>query len=229
MSNELEVTETDGIETILFKVLVVGEPGVGKTSTVKRYVDGVFSTHYKSTIGVDFALKHIKWNDKLNIDLQLWDLAGQERVGTQVSVYFRDAMGAICLYDASREETKAQVAAWKQLLDSKVMHGSQHVNIPCVMLANKMDLMASDLYNIQVPEIGAMAEQLEFIGGFPVSSKANFGLDPAFQCLIGRMLQNYRIAQNAAATEQVLDSLIDLKGDLIGPPPAKRGWFSGWC
>lgn len=61
----------------LFKVLVIGDLGVGKTSIIKRYVHQIFSQHYRATIGVDFALKVFNWDSHTVIRLQLWDIAGE--------------------------------------------------------------------------------------------------------------------------------------------------------
>lgn len=61
----------------LFKVLVIGELGVGKTSFIKRYVHSFFSQNYRATIGVDFALKVLNWDPNTIIRLQLWDIAGK--------------------------------------------------------------------------------------------------------------------------------------------------------
>ena len=74
---------TSGIEPknvkkeVLYKILVIGDLGAGKTSIIKRYVHQFFSTHYRATIGVDFALKVINWDNETVIRLQLWDIAGQ--------------------------------------------------------------------------------------------------------------------------------------------------------
>lgn len=60
----------------LYKILVIGELGAGKTSIIKRYVHQFFSQHYRATIGVDFALKVLNWDPHTIIRLQLWDIAG---------------------------------------------------------------------------------------------------------------------------------------------------------
>ena len=65
------------LKEYLYKVLVVGDLGTGKTSIIKRYVHNVFSLHYKSTIGVDFALKVIPWSKDTVVRLQMWDIAGE--------------------------------------------------------------------------------------------------------------------------------------------------------
>lgn len=61
----------------LYKILVIGELGTGKTSIIKRYVHQFFSQHYRATIGVDFALKVLNWDSNTVIRLQLWDIAGE--------------------------------------------------------------------------------------------------------------------------------------------------------
>ncbi|CAG0897810.1 unnamed protein product [Cyprideis torosa] len=120
----------------LYKILVIGELGTGKTSIIKRYVHQFFSQHYRATIGVDFALKVLNWDANTVIRLQLWDIAGQERFGNMTRVYYKEAVGCFIVFDASRTSTFEAVLKWKQDLDNKVVlpDGS---SIPCVLLANK--------------------------------------------------------------------------------------------
>ncbi|KAK7816597.1 hypothetical protein U0070_000450 [Myodes glareolus] len=122
----------------LFKVLVIGELGVGKTSIIKRYVHQLFSQNYRATIGVDFALKVLNWDSRTLVRLQLWDIAGQERFGNMTRVYYKEALGAFVVFDLSRSSTFEAVLKWKSDLDSKV-HLPNGSPIPAVLLANKCD------------------------------------------------------------------------------------------
>lgn len=81
MEKQYGGAQTSARREYLFKILVIGELGSGKTSFIKRYVHQFFSEHYRATIGVDFALKVIQWENDITIRLQLWDIAGQERFG----------------------------------------------------------------------------------------------------------------------------------------------------
>ena len=104
------------MEEISMKILVVGEPSVGKTSLVQRYCRGSFSTEYKSTIGVDFSIKRIEWNSNTNLNLTLWDLAGQSRLNTQIKAYYRKTDGVVCVCDISRPETINDILNWRNLI-----------------------------------------------------------------------------------------------------------------
>lgn len=125
----------------LYKILVIGELGTGKTSFIRRYVHNFFSQNYRATIGVDFALKVLNWDQKSIIRLQLWDIAGQERFGNMTRVYYKEAAGAFIVFDVTRNATFDAVIKWKQDLDSKVQlpDGSP---IPCILLANKVNGMS---------------------------------------------------------------------------------------
>merc|ERR1719420_2009997 len=132
------MAEDDGVTEYLYKVLVVGDIGTGKTSIIKRFVHNIFSMHYKSTIGVDFALKVINWDANTVVRLQLWDIAGQERFGNMTRVYYRDAAAAFVVFDLTRRTTFEAVRKWKEDLDSKVIT-TDGAKIPTILLANKSD------------------------------------------------------------------------------------------
>jgi Ras-related protein Rab-32 len=123
----------------LYKVLVIGEFGVGKTSLIRRYTEGFFSPNYKLTIGVDFALKTLQWSEDTKINLQLWDIAGHERFGHMTRVYYKYAIAAIIVYDLSRPATFDSVLKWHRDVNQKVMLANEQP-VPILLLANKCDL-----------------------------------------------------------------------------------------
>merc|ERR1712080_664594 len=99
----------------------------------------IFSMHYKSTIGVDFALKVVNWDENSVVRLQLWDIAGQERFGNMTRVYYKDAAAAFVVFDLTRSATMDAVQKWKSDLDMKVVTVTGEP-VPAVLLANKCDM-----------------------------------------------------------------------------------------
>ena len=86
----------------LFKLLIIGDCGVGKSALLLRYVDDTFMDTYLSTIGVDFKIKTIELEGK-TVKLQIWDTAGQERFQTITTVYYRGADGIMLVYDSTNQ------------------------------------------------------------------------------------------------------------------------------
>ncbi|KAI8978589.1 P-loop containing nucleoside triphosphate hydrolase protein [Pilobolus umbonatus] len=175
----------------LYKILVVGDLGTGKTSIIRRYVHNIFSSNYKSTIGVDFALKVIQWENDLIVRLQLWDIAGQERFGNMTRVYYKEALGAIVVYDVSRPQTFEGVTKWKKDIDAKVAlpeswGGGQ---IPVILLANKSDLIHEGHgQEINPTELDEFCHENGFIKWFSTSAKDNNNIEEATRHLISAIL-----------------------------------------
>ncbi|KAJ8267007.1 hypothetical protein GJAV_G00137160 [Gymnothorax javanicus] len=165
----------------LYKILVIGDLGVGKTSIIKRYVYQSFSTNYRATIGVDFALKVLNWDSEI-VRLQLWDIAGQERFGNMTRVYYREAMGAFIVFDVTRPTTFEGVKKWKEDLDSKLTL-SNGKNIATVLLANKCDQGRDVLMNNAI-KMDQFCKDNGFVGWFETSAKENINIDKAANCLV---------------------------------------------
>ncbi|XP_022617025.1 ras-related protein Rab-38-like [Seriola dumerili] len=170
----------------LLKVLVIGDLGVGKTSIIKRYVHQVFSQHYRATIGVDFALKVLNWDHKTVVRLQLWDIAGQERYGNMTRVYYREAVGALVVFDMTRLSTFQAILKWKGDLDSKVALSNGRP-VPAVLLANKCDQRRHGLCP-KLPKLENFSREYGFVGWYETSAKDNTNIDAAITCLVKNII-----------------------------------------
>ncbi|XP_068611833.1 ras-related protein Rab-38 [Brachionichthys hirsutus] len=170
----------------LLKVLVIGDLGVGKTSVIKRYVHQVFSQHYRATIGLDFALKVLNWDQKTRVRLQLWDIAGQERYGNMTRVYYREAVGALVVFDMTRLSTFQAILKWKGDLDSKVALCNGR-SVPAVLLANKCDQRCHGLCP-KLPKMENFSRDYGFVGWYETSAKDNTNIDAAIACLVRSIL-----------------------------------------
>ena len=83
----------------LFKLVLIGESGTGKTSLLLRFAENIFTEHYLCTIGVDFKTRTIKIDDSHLVKVQVWDTAGQERFRSISHAYYRNSKGCIAVYD----------------------------------------------------------------------------------------------------------------------------------
>ncbi|KAK4775410.1 hypothetical protein SAY87_023371 [Trapa incisa] len=118
----------------LFKVVLIGDSGVGKSNLLSRFSRNEFSVQTKSTIGVEFATRCIRVDDKV-LKAQIWDTAGQERYRAITSAYYRGAVGALLVYDITRQITFDNVERWL-----KELRGHTDTNIVIMLVGNKADL-----------------------------------------------------------------------------------------
>lgn len=118
----------------LFKLVLIGDSGVGKSNLLSRFTRNEFNLESKSTIGVEFATKSLTVDAKV-IKAQIWDTAGQERYRAITSAYYRGAVGALLVYDVTRHTTFENVSRWlKELRDHT------DPNIVVMLIGNKSDL-----------------------------------------------------------------------------------------
>ncbi|CAG5129822.1 unnamed protein product [Candidula unifasciata] len=180
----LRASGSNNLTEHLYKVLVIGEFGVGKTSLIRRYTEGYFSPNYKLTIGVDFALKSLDWDNNIKVNLQLWDIAGHERFGHMTRVYYKYAIAAIIVYDLSRPATFDSVLKWLEDVNSKVVLSNDQP-VPVMLLANKCDLEDG---SYEDEKLNTFCKEHNFIGWFKTSAKTNHNVDEAMNFLIKHIL-----------------------------------------
>ncbi|KAK4567526.1 hypothetical protein RGQ29_003345 [Quercus rubra] len=141
----------------LFKAVLIGDSGVGKSNLLSRFAKDEFRLDSKPTIGVEFAYRNIKVADKL-IKAQIWDTAGQERFRAITSSYYRGALGALLVYDITRRATFENVKKWVRELRQ---FGSADMVV--ILVGNKSDLSHSREVNEEEGKGLAEAEGLCFM------------------------------------------------------------------
>ena len=159
----------------LFKVVLIGDSGVGKSNLLSRFTRNEFCLESKSTIGVEFATRSLEVDGK-TIKAQIWDTAGQERYRAITSAYYRGAVGALLVYDITKSETYADVEKWlKELRD----HAD--ANIVIMLVGNKSDLKHLRCVQAEDANTFAAKEGLSFI---ETSALESTNVESAFQNIL---------------------------------------------
>ncbi|CAL9149369.1 unnamed protein product [Musa hybrid cultivar] len=170
----------------LVKVVLIGDSGVGKSNLLSRFTRNEFNLESKSTIGVEFATRSIRVEDKV-VRAQIWDTAGQERYRAITSAYYRGAAGALLVYDVTRPITFEAVERWlKELRD----HTDSNVVI--MLVGNKADLR--HLRAVTVDDAKAFAER-ENTFFMETSAMESMNVDNAFTEVL---TQIYRVTSRKA-------------------------------
>ncbi len=161
----------------LFKFVLIGNTGVGKSCLLLRYADDEFTESFISTIGVDFRFRTSQIGDR-TVKLQIWDTAGQERFQTITSAYYRSSDAIAIVYDVTRRETFAKVPMWMNEAKKYVP------DIPVLLIANKSDQSDRDVTS---DEGRALARELD-ASYIETSARTGEGVAEAFhelgrQCL----------------------------------------------
>lgn len=157
-----------------YKIVFLGEQGVGKTSLITRFMYDTFDDHYQATIGIDFLSKTMYLDDK-TIRLQLWDTAGQERFRSLIPSYIRDSHVAIVVYDVTNKKSFEYIDKWIE--DVKSERGEENV-ILCIV-GNKNDLV--DERQVSTEEGERKAQVLNAKIFMETSTKAGFNVKNLFK------------------------------------------------
>uniref|UniRef100_A0AAZ3PEB6 Ras-related protein Rab-3 n=1 Tax=Oncorhynchus tshawytscha TaxID=74940 RepID=A0AAZ3PEB6_ONCTS len=159
----------------MFKLLIIGNSSVGKTSFLFRYADDSFTSAFVSTVGIDFKVKTVFRNEK-RIKLQIWDTAGQERYRTITTAYYRGAMGFLLMYDITNQDSFNAVQDWATQIKTYSWDNAQ-----VILVGNKCELEDDRL--VPTEEGQRLAKDLGY-QFFEASAKDNINVKQVFERLV---------------------------------------------
>ncbi len=174
-------------EEFRFKVAVVGDGAVGKTSLIKKYTKGTFDKDYVKTIGAQLS----KYNKEVNGDmirLIFWDIAGQDDFNFLHHLFYKEAKAAIIVY--SLEENELGQNSFTHIKNWHEVVVKNCGNIPVVLFANKVDLV--DENSLTKTEIQKLTKEYNFLNFFFTSAKTGQGVVEAFNTIIERLYLKFK-------------------------------------
>ena len=163
----------------IFKIVIFGDAGSGKTTLTKRFKSDMFISDSQMTIGVDFETKIFEVDDK-KVKLMIWDFGGEERFRFILPKYINGAMGGLFMYDITNYPSLAHIDNWLSVVNGK------SEQIPLVLLGGKGDL--DPLRQVTVEEGEKIAKEKGFSGFTECSSKTGENVDRSFEILTRQML-----------------------------------------
>ena len=163
----------------LFKLLIIGDTSVGKSSILLRFADNLFSGTYITTIGVDFKIRTMEMNGE-KIKLQIWDTAGQERFRTITATYYRGTHGVIIVYDVTNADSFNNVKRWITEIENNCDY------VDKVLVGNKDDI--PDKKAVTRAESQRLADS-QGMTLYETSAKDNINIEEVFDYITKKVLQ----------------------------------------
>ena len=176
----------------IFKVLLLGNSDVGKSSLLLRFVDSVWNETFVPTIGVDFKVKTVEIGDK-KVKMQIWDTAGQERFRNVISTYFRGGNGLLLIYDITNKDSFKNLESWLIEIEKNASE-----NILKILIGNKSDLEEDREISKEEGQAFANRNGMQFM---ETSAKMNTNVDEAFQAL-GKLMIEFNLGKNTTMASQ---------------------------
>ena len=167
-----------GTRSFIYKVCVVGDGGVGKTSLVLRYCEETFKENYIMTIGSNFSTKQVALDEYPNyfVKLQLWDLAGQKHFSFVRPPFYRGATAIIYVFDLTRRSSFQNILDWQDEVEKVIGDGK-----PSILVGNKTDLAEQGNREVGETDGEALRDELNAIGYYETSAKDDLKVDPVFK------------------------------------------------
>ncbi|XP_076017778.1 ras-related protein Rab-15-like [Genypterus blacodes] len=184
---------------VLFRLLMLGDSGVGKTCMLRRFTDTEFDPSHVSTIGVDFKMKTLEI-DGVKVRVQIWDTAGQERYQTITKQYYRRAQGIVLVYDITSEQSFQHIAKWTSDVDEYALDEVQRI-----LVGNKSD---EEQKRQVTKEQGSKLAANYGIDFYETSASTSSNLSEAFTHLTELVLQAHK--RDVARLLGSLDDYLDM-------------------
>jgi Ras-related protein Rab-11A len=177
---------TESATRFSFKIVVLGDWAVGKTSLIRRHAKGKFDFDTKPTIGVDVTTKSYKLQGGTAISLAIWDIAGQEFSSSVRHQYYSGASAAILVFDLTRPESFWHVKTWYVDLRDNLQQ-----KVPVVLIGNKKDLL--DQKAVTDGEIRELSEGYGF-KYYDTSAATGENVDKAFYNLVAQIIVQKKVS-----------------------------------
>ncbi|KAM9861057.1 ras-related protein Rab-8B isoform 3-T3 [Aulostomus maculatus] len=168
----------------LFKLLLIGDSGVGKTCLLFRFSEDAFNTTFISTIGIDFKIRTIELDGK-KIKLQIWDTAGQERFRTITTAYYRGAMGIMLVYDITNEKSFDNIRNWiRNIEELAIDYGIKFLETSAKSSINVEEAFVTLGRDILARLTRKMSDNNPSTGGGPVRITESHSKKSFFRCTL---------------------------------------------
>ena len=180
------MSESDERKDFVFKITVIGDGGVGKTSLIKKYTKGSFKKEYIKTLGAQFS----KYDEKIEnsaVKLFFWDIAGQKEFSFMRPTFYKGSKAAIIVFSLAPDEIDdsfKHISEWHE--DIKKYCG----DIPIVLFGNKMDLVNDE--ELDENNVKEIVDKRDFLGYYKTSAKTGNGVYKAFQAIIKDLYEKYK-------------------------------------
>ncbi len=196
----------------LFKLLLIGDSGCGKSSILLRFADDTFTESYISTIGVDFKIRTLELEGK-TVKLQIWDTAGQERFRTITSSYYRGAHGIGIVFDVTDRESFNNVKHWYAEIERYASEG-----VTKILIGNKADMQAKKVVTYDEAKELADSLKMDYI---ETSAKNSQNVTKAFEVMASKIKERVKSAPAAGQAKAA--------GQRVRPGQARPAAGQGSC
>jgi len=170
-----------------FKLPIIGDAGVGKTTLTHRYLHGLFKSSYHGTIGVDFFLKKFEIDGK-KVSLQIWDFAGEEKFRFLLPGIINGANGTIFMFDITRYITFENLSNWLSVF--KTANENHKQTVPALLVGSKTDL--EGIRTVPFKEAKSFAQDNNLIGYIECSSKNGENVEELFRKITKIMMEKVK-------------------------------------